>query len=156
MTPTLRGFALPAAVAACLTACGGGSSTPATSATSVTSSPVAATSAAVAPPSAAAAAPSAAAGSGSTSSCTNAAVAVNKATNASPQSELVFSIDLAGGCSTIVITSGIAAGDAAAVTLCNTVAPVAYANGVGAVKILALDGKSAAATGKKGSACVTG
>ncbi len=148
----------PSAAAAAPTSAAAAATTSAAAVSSATGS-AAATSASAAPASvpAISAPPSpAAATGGSTTGCSNAAVAVNKATNASPQSQLVFSIDLQGGCSTVVITSGIAKGDAAAVTLCNTVAPVAYANGVGAVKILATDGTSSAASGKKGSACVSG
>jgi hypothetical protein len=178
VTRSLATLAMLTLTAGLMSACGGGSSTPATSATSSTvpAATSAATAAAVsakassagassagatsaAATSAAVAAPtSAAAGGGSTSGCDNAAVAVNKATNASTQSEEVISIDLAGGCATVVVASAIPTGNAvskaAAVQLCNTVATPAYANGVSAVKIIAVDGTSVAASGKKGSPCV--
>jgi hypothetical protein len=172
-----------AAGAVCLSGCGGASST--SSAAPTTTSTAAATTAAApttaagptsaAPPASSAAGssasapatatPSPAAGTapagGATAavggSCDNATVAVNKATNASPDSSKVVDIELKDGCNAVTVTTFLLAGDSAAtataVKICDTSATPAYANGVGALIVYASDGSTVLASGKKGAAC---
>jgi hypothetical protein len=82
---------------------------------------------------------------------------VNKATNASPESDQVLDIELKGGCAAVTLATTLTSGDgtatATALKICQTAATPAYANGVGAVGVLAVSGTELAA-GTKGSACV--
>ena len=93
-------------------------------------------------------------------SCDNATVAVNKATNASPDSAQVLDIELTGGCNAVSVVTFLVAGDGAAkataLKICDASATPAYANGVAALIVYASDGSSVLASGKKGSPCSSG
>jgi hypothetical protein len=153
------------AVAVCLAACGSSSkkaspaSTPATTTASAAAS-ASSPSTASSPSAASSAQPSAAATTSQAAGggdCGNAAVAVNVATNASPESDQVMDIEIVGGCASVTLHTALAAGDASAadtaVKICETASKPAYANGVGAVTVLAVGSKTVLATGTKGSAC---
>jgi hypothetical protein len=156
--------------------CGGGSKSPqasgtpsstsatstsatSTSATSTPSSALPATTAATTAASSATQPPSSAHSSVASvgGNCGNATVAVNKATNASPESDQVLDIELKGGCAAVTLATVLPSGDstasATALKICQTAATPAYANGVGAVSVLGVGGSELAA-GTKGSACV--
>jgi hypothetical protein len=84
-------------------------------------------------------------------------VAVNKATNASPESSQVGDIEFKGGCAAVAVTTylppGQPASTAAGLKICETAATPAYANGVSAVLVYGVDGSTLLASGKKGSSC---
>ena len=83
---------------------------------------------------------------------------MNVAANASPESDQVTDIEMVGGCASVTLHTALAAGDSSAadtaIKICETAAKPAYANGVGAVTVLAVGSKTVLAGGTKGSACV--
>jgi hypothetical protein len=179
LTRSLPAVTLVAA-ALLVTGCGGGSKSPkgsvapsptsAASTSAASTSPAATSSSAVAPATPAPSSSTAATSTGQTSSssptgsvssvggdCGNATVAVNKATNASPESDQVLDIELKGGCAAVTLGTVLAPGNssagATALKICQTAATPAYANGAGAVIVLGVGGTELAG-GTKGSSCV--